>query len=267
MNVALVATCHPRVEIDFIAEWLKHYAAIGVDLIDLYIDPAYTNSPYRSQKPQYNYYDELTDEDAVDKFQESVASSGVRCNVKTGVADGGWGLRQAQNIVRTLDGDAFRCDYLLHLDVDEFLILKGTGNSSIQDKLNELIEVYGENHFGFYQNVMAPRWSEKSVWDIRLTKGCMQHSWKSAVNISQIGNQLDEGGDQERAYKAIHGRVEPHIEVPSCHANVFHFSGWDEGSRRQDVLDRWNPYVVFETTEHIVYRDFLLFLAYGGDSD
>lgn len=265
MNVALITTCHPRIEINYIAEWLEYYIALGFDLIDIYIDVGYHNTPhYRIEKPLYDYHDELTDHEAISKFREIVASFGIQC--KEGVATGGWGERQTENILRTLGGEAFHCDYLLHLDVDEFLVLKGEGKSSIQNKLGVLCREFGERHFGFYQTLMAPRWSEKSVWDIRLTKGNMDGSWKSAVNVGKIGPQYNEGPCFEQRYKTIHGQIRPRFEIPTSHAEIFHFVGWElnlEGlpPGRQDRLikkiRKWQSYLQFEITEHTMYRNFL----------
>lgn len=66
MKIGLVTTSHPRMELDFIEEWLTYNTLLGFDRIHVYIDSGYTKPETHGyvyfRKPFLNYHDDLTDE-------------------------------------------------------------------------------------------------------------------------------------------------------------------------------------------------------------
>jgi hypothetical protein len=290
-KVALVLTCHPRIEYDFIEEFIEYYLLLGVNKIIVYIDnrdsiednffdPKNPNSDkfVWSKKPNFNYRLEQDNKTILTKFQEKLKKYKNRVEYKYTTNHGNRiGELQTDNVLDAINNLTKGYMWLCHFDTDEFIVSRSKERlTKMIDIINLCVEKSGFNkniHYSISveQVIMNRRWKRQgvnhySVFDITETKGEYAENndfspkWKSIFYIPLLKYRISEIKDKilDRPSMFVHGReLPPYTFVDRNIAALFHFCGWSD-IRHAEQDQKWSKYMTFNTDEHVKYREIVM---------
>ena len=263
-KIAIVSTMLPRLELDFVDEWLRYHTLV-VDEINIFYDSRSflaNNSKVWSKKPFADYHLDKSDDEVIEQFK-NICSKYSKVNLTQNV-------KGLNHVVSNQMNGLFRgisntdADYVFHIDCDEFLKI---GDRSIFDS---------DKHIGIKQQIMDLRWlngkSVKSVKDIVNGKQMTEATWFNAGG--SFGNRIWKSCWHRRSFlnSVIKNKVEPHILNHHGHlvefcadrsqVQIFHYVGWEY--RKEETF--WKTFKDIKTTEFqkhfekIVFGDFKYFL-------
>jgi|GEM_PF-4208779 len=197
MSLGLVTMFLPRMELDFLGDWIAYHRAIGFSRFFLYdnghvsIDPVFgkgkTDQVWH-KKPEANYHLELSDEEVDRRLAEVLGSFGEAVEYRKWIPGTGHG-----NNFRTCQMSAVHhalarqqkakdVDWLGHLDIDELLVC---GRPSLVEMLGRLdLNVHSVR---IRQKLFESRWRDgksKRYSELSKSFGIQRFNPKLLVRVS-----------------------------------------------------------------------------------
>ncbi|MCK4711434.1 MAG: hypothetical protein KAT26_01000, partial [Marinosulfonomonas sp.] len=167
MQIGAITQVLIRMELDHVSEWLLHMQKLGFDKIWVFYEEQVVDarvgqdspSPNWAKKPEADFHPELSDEEALQKFQEiidQIHGIDIFLIPSTSRAEHN-GKRQIDNLIwlcKKIQTKEFPLiDWLAFLDIDELIVCKQPLKSYLSNPSQKRVSV-----INIPQRLMASRW-------------------------------------------------------------------------------------------------------------